>query len=65
VNGFHPIVSAAVASEHRKDLLRDAARSRMIADLPDRERHQTPRHRTAWWSRITSLVTHRVAPSSA
>jgi hypothetical protein len=65
MNGFHPTLSAAAASEHRNDLLRDAARSRMIADLPDRDRHQTPRHRTAWWSRVTSLVTHRAAASNA
>jgi hypothetical protein len=63
--GFHPTLSAAVANEHRNDLLRDAARSRMIADLPDRDRHTTPRRRTAWWSRVTSFVTHRVATSPA
>jgi hypothetical protein len=65
MNGFHPTLSAAAAREHRSDLHREAARSRMIADLPDRDRHTTPRRRTAWWSRVTSLVTHRVAASSA
>jgi hypothetical protein len=65
MNGFHPTLSAAVANEHRNDLLRHAARSRMIADLPDRDRHQTPRHRAAWWSRVTAFVAHRAVTTSA
>lgn len=59
MNGYHPTLTASVASEHRRELLRDASRARMIADLPDRDRHQTPRQRTAWWSRVSSLVSHR------
>ena len=65
MNGFHHSVTAAVVGEHHNDLLRAAARSRMIADLPDRDRHQTPRHRAAWWSRVTSFVTHRTVAASA
>lgn len=65
MNGHHPTLTAAAATEHRSELLRDAARSRMIADLPDRNRHQPPRHRTSWWSRATSFVAHRVVASRA
>ena len=59
MTGYFLTLPAAVADEHLRELLRDASRARMIADLPDRERHQTPRQRTAWWSRITFLVSHR------
>lgn len=65
MNSYHPTLTAAVASEHRNDLFRDAVRSRMIADLPDRDRHRTPRHRTPWWSRTTSFVAHRSVASRA
>lgn len=65
MNGHHPTITAAVINEHRNDLLRDAARSRMIADLPDRDRHQTPRHRASWWSWVTSFVAHRAVASGA
>ena len=59
MNGYHPTHAAALANEHLRELLRDAAQARMIADLPDRDRHRTPRQRTAWWSRITSFASHR------
>jgi hypothetical protein len=66
MNGYHPTITAAVAAEHRSDLLRAAARSQMIADLPDRARHQTPRRHPSWWARTTSfLSTHRVVTSHA
>ena len=66
MNGYHPNLYAAAANEHRNDLLRQAARARMIADLPDRHRHQTPRHRTSWWTQVTALLTHRTtAPRTA
>jgi hypothetical protein len=65
MNGYHPTITAAVAAEHRSDLLRAAARSRIIAGLQDRHRHQTPRHRPSWWSRATSLVARRVVTSHA
>jgi hypothetical protein len=65
MTGYHPTLTAAVASQHRNDLLRAAARSRLIADLPDSDRHQTPRHHASWWSRTTSLVTQRVVSSRA
>ena len=61
MNGYHTSLNAAAAAEHRSDLLRAAAQSRLIADLPDRDRHQTPRHQPAWWTRTTSFLTHRVA----
>lgn len=64
MNGYQLTLTAAVADEHRRDLLQDAARSRMIADLPDRGRHQSPRYRAPWWSRVTSLA-HRNVPASA
>jgi hypothetical protein len=65
MNGYYPSLTAALAGERRSDLLRDAARSRMIADLPARDRHETPRHRVAWWARATSFVSHRVSLSRA
>jgi hypothetical protein len=62
MNAYHPAIAAAVLAERRSDLLRTAARSRLITDLPDRDRHQTPRHPASWWSRTTHFVTHpRVA----
>jgi hypothetical protein len=64
MNGYHPTLTAAISAEHRSDLLRAAARSRMIADLPDRDRHETPRHHASWWSRTTSLLAHRVVASN-
>lgn len=65
MNGYHPNLYAAAAAEHRNDLLRHAARSRMVADLPDRDRHQTPRQRATWWSRVTSFLAHRTVATSA
>lgn len=65
MNGYHPTLTAAVASEHRNDLYRAAARSRMITDLPDRERHQTPRHPASWWSRTAFFLTRRAVASGA
>jgi hypothetical protein len=65
MNGYHSTITAAAAAEHRSDLLRAAARSRMIADLPDRHRHQTPRHHASWWTRTTSFLTQRVVVSHA
>lgn len=65
MNAFHPTLTAAVAGEHRSDLFRDAVRSQMIADLPERDRHKTPRHRAPWWSRATSFVAHRLVASRA
>ena len=65
MTGYQPSLTAALASEHRHDLFREATRSRLIADLPDRDRHQTPRQRASWWSRVTSLVAQRDVPLSA
>jgi hypothetical protein len=63
MNGYQPTITAAVAAEHRSDLLRAAAQSRMIADLPDG--HRTPRHPASWWTRTTSFLTHRVVAARA
>jgi hypothetical protein len=63
MNGYQPTLTAAVAAQHHNDLLRAAARSRMTTDLPDRDRHRSPRHRAPWWSRATWLGARRVATS--
>jgi len=63
--GYPPDFAGSLAGEHRRDMLRDAARANMTADLPDRDRHETPRQRSSWWSRATSFVTHRATPASA
>lgn len=65
MNAYHPALVAAVLAERRSDLLRTGARSRMITDLPDRDRHQTPRHHASWWTRTTSFLTHPVVASRA
>jgi len=54
MNSYSPTLAAALASERQRDLIRAATRSRMIADLPARDRHAAPRHRAAWWQRVTS-----------
>jgi hypothetical protein len=63
MNGFHADLTTAVASQHRVDLARAAARSRLIADLPDTDRHQTPRHHPSWRSRATAFLGHQLVDS--
>jgi hypothetical protein len=55
--GFNPTVAAAIANEHLNDLRRAATRSHLVADLPARDQHPSPRHKAPWWSRTTSYVT--------
>ena len=50
-------LTAAVAHEHIRDLLRAADSSRIAACLPDRKAHRTPRRRPAWWLRIATIRT--------
>ena len=55
-------MTAAVAHESIRDLLRAADSSRIAACLPDRQGHRTPRRRPAWWLRIaTRSATVRTA----
>ena len=50
-------LTAAVAHEHLRDLLRVADASRVAACLPDGKGHRTPRRRPAWWLRIATRTT--------
>jgi len=59
---FQQSLTAAVAHEHVRDLLRAADASRVAACLPDGKGHRTPRRRPAWWLRI---ATHTPTPRTA
>ena len=62
---FHPTLNAAVNGQHGRDLLREAARSRLVAELPVQNRHHTPRQRVAWWGRVTAYVSGHSAAAQA
>ena len=62
---FHPTLNAAVHGQHRRDLLREAARSRLIAELPAQTHRHTPRQRVAWWVRVTAYVSGHSAVAQA
>jgi len=53
---YQQSLTAAVAHEHVRDLLRAADSSRIAACLPD-EKHRTPRRRPSWWLRIATRTT--------
>lgn len=58
MNGFPSTLTAAMATEHQRDLLRAAAEARRAAavtDAPDRARHSAPVHVPAWWTRVATL----------
>jgi hypothetical protein len=54
---YQQSLTAAVASEHIRDLLRAADASRVAACLPDGQGHRTPRRRLDWWLRIATRTT--------
>ena len=60
--GYQQSLTAAVADEHVRGLLRATDASRIAACLPDRTGHRAPRRRPAWWLRIaTRTATLRTA----
>jgi len=69
MNGFHPSLTASLAAEHHRDLLRAARNARLVADLTDvadRNRLRTPAQRPAWWARVTAPMTFlRTSSASA
>ena len=68
MSGLHPSLTAAVAHEHRQDLMRAARRARQarLAAAAAESHHRTERLRPAWWTRLTTRVTvSRVAPTGA
>ena len=61
-SSYRQSLTAAVAHESVRDLLRAADSSRVAACLPDQKGHRTPRRRPAWWLRIvTRTATVRTA----
>jgi len=61
---YHPALTQAVALEHIRDLQREAVARRVRleaaagAGVTDTTpRHRVPRHRPAWWMRVTSFST--------
>lgn len=64
MTGFHSGFTAAVAHEHRQDLMRAAAQARLVATAKGDDRHRTVRFRPVWWTRATtSIVIPRIAPT--
>lgn len=62
MTSFHPGLTAAVAHEHRRDLMRAAAQARLVAAARDDGHDRTARSRPAWWTRFaTSVVVPRIA----
>lgn len=62
MTGFHSGLTAAVAHEHRQDLMRAAAQARLAATAKGDDRHRTVSFRPIWWSRVTtSIVVPRIA----
>lgn len=51
-----PTSTGTFATEHLHDLMRDAQAARVVASLPGRRRHQTPRRRVPWWIRSTARI---------
>lgn len=62
---YMPSLTAAAAREHINDLLRGADQSRVSAQLPARNPHQTPSRRLTWWWRRRLQRPARLAPSPA
>ena len=66
MSGLHPSLTAAVAHEHRQDLLRQARQAKqaqLAAQVAERH-HSTKRLRPAWWTRLTTRVTvARIVPT--
>lgn len=57
MSGIHPTLTAALAAEHHRDLVRAAGLSRSVAiatDTADPNRHNSPTHRPTWWARVTA-----------
>ena len=56
-----PTLTAALAHEHLAELLRRAATSRAVAQVPDRS-HRPPRRRPLWW---VPVIARRATPRVA
>ena len=54
---YQQSLTAAVAHEHVRDLLRAADASRVAGCLPDEKGHRTPRRRPGWWLRVATRTT--------
>ncbi len=66
MTAFHSDLTAAVANEHRQDLMRAAANARLAAAATGGDRFRTVRMRPVWWTRVTtSIVVPRIAPTGA
>jgi len=68
MNGFPSTLTAAMASEHQRDLLRAAAEARRalaVTDTADQTRHSAPVHVPSWWTRVASLRHSRPQPTGA
>jgi len=66
MTGFHSDLTAAVANEHRQDLMRAAAQARLAAVATGDDRYRTKRMRPVWWTRVTtSTLVPRIAPTVA
>ena len=64
MSGLHPTLTAALAAEHHRDLIRTAGLARSVAlatDTDDRHQHHSPTHRPAWWTRITAWFVPQTA----
>ena len=53
-SSYQQSMTAAVAHENVRNLLRAAEASRIAACLPDQNGHRTPRRRPAWWLGIAT-----------